>query len=185
MFPEQLAASLKDALARYKPQPKPPADPAKAKRRKQIADSMARIRAARRAAGLNAHGRPHGGIGGRPFKPRLAYKLMRVRKDGSIGSLFINRKARLPIGQWLQAGNHPTKGFAHRPAWHTMETPRAPHLGTKGRAWFQVEIADWREQQRPAAQGGKWFLSQRMRIIKRDIVAQAAIKMIKKIWESD
>lgn len=66
MFAEQLAASLKDTLAQYKPLPKPQADPAKAKRRKQIADSMARIRARRRAAGLNAHGKPHGGIGGRP-----------------------------------------------------------------------------------------------------------------------
>lgn len=33
----------------------------------------------------------------------ITYKLFRQRKDGTLGSLFINRKARLPEGVWLQA----------------------------------------------------------------------------------
>ena len=48
----------------------------------------------------------------------IAYKLLRIRKDGSIGPLFINQKQRVPIGEWLDAEDHPTSGFAHRPGWH-------------------------------------------------------------------
>jgi len=48
-----------------------------------------------------------------------AYKLLKLRKDGSLGPLFINRKQKIPIGKWLTAECHPTKGYALRPGWHT------------------------------------------------------------------
>jgi hypothetical protein len=88
-----------------------------------------------------------------------AYKLLRVRKDGSIGPLFINRKQRIPIGKWLKAEAHRTKGYAFRPGWHCTAEPIAPHLSKKGRAWFVVEIKDYEDIHRPSQQGGLWYLA--------------------------
>lgn len=34
-----------------------------------------------------------------------AYKLMRKMKDGSLSSLFINNKSRIPIGVWIILNN--------------------------------------------------------------------------------
>lgn len=94
-----------------------------------------------------------------------AYKLLRKRKDGSIGPLFINRKAKLPIGSWMQAESHPTKGYSYRPFWHCTSKPIAPHLSEDGRVWCKVEIEDFSEMNRPQSQGGKWYLASRMKII--------------------
>lgn len=95
----------------------------------------------------------------------ITYKLFRVRKDGSIGSLFINRRARLPLNKWLTAEVYPTKGFALRPGWHCTAKPEAPHLSEKDRAWFKVEIKNFTEEHRPESQGGLWYLAKKMRII--------------------
>lgn len=94
-----------------------------------------------------------------------AYKLLRKRKDGSLGPLFINRSQRLPYGLWLEAEDHPTKGYAHRPGWHTTLSPDAPHLKLDGRIWVKCEIEDYYTFDRPAHQGGTWFIAQRMRLI--------------------
>ena len=47
-----------------------------------------------------------------------AWKLFSLKKDGSIGPLFINKKQRLTPGVWYEAEEHKTKGFAFRPGWH-------------------------------------------------------------------
>ena len=97
-----------------------------------------------------------------------AFKLLRVRRDGSLGPLFINRALRIPIGQWLLYGCHPTKGFAVRPGWHCTERPEAPHLSTKGRVWCEVEIeAEPEAIKRPASQGGQWYLAKWMKVTKK------------------
>lgn len=96
---------------------------------------------------------------------RTAYKLFRIRKDGTIGPLFIGARKRLPVGEWMDAEAIPTKGFAFRPGWHCTAQPVAPHLSERGRKWYLVEIADYREIERPKAQGGKWFLANHLRII--------------------
>lgn len=44
----------------------------------------------------------------------IAYKLFRELKDGSISPLFINKKLRLKLNEWLTAESHPTKGFVFR-----------------------------------------------------------------------
>lgn len=88
---------------------------------------------------------------------RLAYKLLRLRADGSLGPLFINRRQRIPVGEWLEAESHPTKGFAIRPGWHCCDKPLAPHLSKKGRVWALVHIMDETPHQRPESQGGLWF----------------------------
>jgi hypothetical protein len=95
----------------------------------------------------------------------IAYKLFRVRKDGTIGPLFINRRQRITEGVWMKAGDHPTKGYAHRPGWHCCTSPHAPHLSEKGREWYVVEIEDFQEFERPKSQGGKWLLAKKLKII--------------------
>jgi len=97
--------------------------------------------------------------------PCPAFKLLRLRKDGTLGSLFINRKQIIPVGVWLRAEYHPTKGYAVRPGWHAAPRPEAPHLGTKGRVWMRVEVADFEELPRPKSQGGTWLIAQWMRVM--------------------
>ena len=95
----------------------------------------------------------------------IAYKLCRLLKNGEITSLFINKKNRLPIGEWMKAENYPTKGFKERPFWHCTGKMDAPHLSKKNRVWCKVEIEDWEEFNRPDSQGGKWYLANRIKII--------------------
>lgn len=101
---------------------------------------------------------------------KIAYKLFRERKDGSITSLFINKSKTLPYNEWMDSENYPTKGFAVRPGWHCTEKPVAPHLKMKlksgeKRVWKPVLIEDYTEVKRPDNQGGLWFLAKRMVIL--------------------
>ena len=95
-----------------------------------------------------------------------AYKLLRVRKDGSIGPLFIDARQRILAGEWLQAkhGLH-VKGFAYRPGWHATVRPIAPHLSEVGRRWFHVEIEGITRFKRPDKQGGLWYIAERMKLL--------------------
>tara|TARA_R110000772_G_scaffold140530_1_gene249697 strand:- start:821 stop:1120 length:300 start_codon:yes stop_codon:yes gene_type:complete len=95
-----------------------------------------------------------------------AYKLIRKMKDGQLSPLFINKKSRIPIGVWLPAEAHKTKGFAFRKGWHCTLEPVAPHLSKKDRVWIEVEIEDYEHYKRPESQGGTWVLAQRMKIIR-------------------
>jgi hypothetical protein len=96
----------------------------------------------------------------------IAYKLLKVRKDKSIGPLFINTRLRIPLGEWMVAEDHPTSGYAHRPGWHCTVKPVAPHLKMMdNRAWYIVEIEDFTRFDRPLAQGGVWLLAKRMRVL--------------------
>lgn len=95
----------------------------------------------------------------------IAYKLLRVRADKSLGPLFINRRQRIPIGEWLVAEAIRTDGFAFRPGWHCTAEPKAPHLSTKGRVWYRVEVENYAKYSRPESQGGTWLLAQKMRVL--------------------
>ena len=96
-----------------------------------------------------------------------AYKLLRVRRtDGSLGPLFINKTQRIPVGVWIQAEDHPTPGYQHRPGWHCCVRPVAPHLSPKGRVWYEVQIDGVTEHRRPERQGGLWYLAERMMVVK-------------------
>jgi len=101
---------------------------------------------------------------------RSAFKLFKQRKDGTLGPLFINARLRIPVGEWLEAEDHPTKGFAHRPGWHCTKKQSAPHLKKQPkngprRVWCRVEVEGVTEFERPVAQGGTWFLANRMRVV--------------------
>lgn len=99
----------------------------------------------------------------------IAYKLFRLRKDGSLGPLFINARQRLyvasPSSAPYVAEAHPTKGFTFRPGWHCCSEPVAPHLSKRGRVWCRVKISDYTEHQRPASQGGLWYTANRLSIL--------------------
>ena len=101
----------------------------------------------------------------------IAYKLVRVKR-GKLFPLFINKSHELPIGEWLQAEAHRTKGFAYRPGWHCTLKPEAPHLkmnlasGEK-RVWVKLEIGEnYRTYSRPESQGGTWILADKIKICK-------------------
>lgn len=96
---------------------------------------------------------------------RTAYKLFRVRRDKTLGSLFINREAVIPIGVWLESGDFPTAGYARRPGYHAAPKPEAAHLHTKGRVWMEVRVRDYQMLKRPQIQGGAWFLAKWMKVI--------------------
>jgi hypothetical protein len=91
---------------------------------------------------------------------------MRLRKDGTLGSLFINKKVVIPMNIWLDAENHPTKGYAVRFGWHCTFQPIAPHLSTKGRVWVECEVEDYSVYPRPESQGGQWILANKMMVVK-------------------
>lgn len=101
----------------------------------------------------------------------IGYKLMRKRKDGTLGPLFINRRQKIKVGEWLEAEAHHTKGFAFRPGWHILDVPVAPHLKQTidNRVWVQVEYEDFETFYRPENQGGKWFLANRMKVTRVSI----------------
>lgn len=95
----------------------------------------------------------------------IAYKLFRKRKDGSLGSLFINRAEKLNKGIELPAKSYPTKGYKYRPKWHCLAKPEAPHLSKKGRIWYKVFMEEYERIERPPSQGGVWFLAGKITIL--------------------
>lgn len=95
----------------------------------------------------------------------IGYKLLALRKDGSLGPLFINRSQRLGVGVTYEAEDHPTKGYAHRPGWHILAKPEAPHLTKKGRVWAKVRFNHYERHHRPERQGGLWFTADQLTIL--------------------
>lgn len=99
-----------------------------------------------------------------------AFKIFRVRRNGTLGSPFINRRAILPSNTWLRADLIPTKGFAVRHGWHALLRPEAPHIklhlaSGENRMWFEVRLFDYELLQRPESQGGTWALAKHLKII--------------------
>ena len=97
------------------------------------------------------------------------YKLFRQRKDGTLGPLFINARLRVPIGKWMAAECHPTKGFAVREGWHATLVQSAPHLKSgpdSGRVWCLSEVrGEVIHYKRPESQGGSWVLAPELKVI--------------------
>lgn len=95
----------------------------------------------------------------------LGFKLLKQRKNQTLGPLFIGARQVIPVGVWLRAENIPTDGFKYRPGWHVCHAPSAPHLSKEGRVWCAVAIDDYKKIKRPEAQGGLWYLARWMKII--------------------
>jgi len=96
----------------------------------------------------------------------IGYKLFRLRKDGSLGPLFINRKQKLYVGETYLAEDHKTKGYAHRPGWHLCAEPIAPHLSKKDRVWCEVYFLDYTEHLRSEKQGSMWYTANLINILR-------------------
>lgn len=97
---------------------------------------------------------------------KTAFKLLRMRADGSLGSLFVNRSRRLPVGVWMPAEEFRPKKLAYRPGWHCLYSPHAPHLSEEGRVWCEVHIRNYKHLARPEYQGGPWLLAKQMKIVR-------------------
>ena len=77
---------------------------------------------------------------------QIYYKLFEMDAMGNLYPLFIDKKTVYPIREWIQAENHPTKGFAKRPGLHAGEICSAVWLmsadGTyksqRGKQWKRV-----------------------------------------------
>lgn len=95
----------------------------------------------------------------------ICFKLLRMRRDATLGPLFINKRQVIPFHEWLEAELHATPGYAVRKGWHCLARPCAPHLSMKGRIWCKVEISDFEAYTRPENQGGLWYLAQKMRVL--------------------
>lgn len=93
-----------------------------------------------------------------------AYKLVSLRKDGSIGPLFIDKSFRFPIGKWLKCKSIHKKGFKYRPGFHACSALNAPHLSKKNRVWVEVSLKNVEKHNRPDNQGGLWYVAKEMRI---------------------
>lgn len=96
---------------------------------------------------------------------KIAYKLCRIKKNGQITSLFINKTENLIFNKWLKAKCYPTKGFKIRPFWHCTSNPIAPHLSIKNRVWIKVQMKNFKKFQRPENQGGLWFLAEHIKLL--------------------
>lgn len=94
-----------------------------------------------------------------------AYKLFRVRADGTLGPLFIDATLRVPVGKRLRAKAVRKKGFKFRPGFHAVPQPKAPHLSNKGRRWYRVKLFGWRWEKRPKSHGGQWYVAKAMTVI--------------------
>jgi hypothetical protein len=105
---------------------------------------------------------------------KVAYKLLRVRKDGTLGPLFVGRNIVIPVGEWMIADHSlPHPGLAHRPGFHCCSKKSAPHIKLKlksgeQRVWCLVEIEDFKAHERPESQGGLWYVAEKMKIISVD-----------------
>ena len=56
------------------------------------------------------------------------FKLFEMDTENNLYPLFIDKKTVYPIGEWIKAENHPTKGFATRPGLHVGQICSAPWL---------------------------------------------------------
>lgn len=100
----------------------------------------------------------------------VAYKLMHLRKDGTLGPLMIDRTLVVPVGKWVHAKPRRTPGFAYRPGWHAVLNQHAPHLKKRlssgeRRVWCRVKLRDFKFHERPKSHGGLWILAKEMKVI--------------------
>ena len=95
----------------------------------------------------------------------IGYKLFRLRKDGSLGPLFINARQKLYVGETYIAEAHRTPGYAFRPGWHICSEMNAPHLSKKDRVWAKVKFTNYTSHVRPESQGGLWYTAKNMTIL--------------------
>lgn len=78
------------------------------------------------------------------MKVNTGYKLFEMDECGNLYALFIDKNTIMPIGEWLLAGNFPTKGFALRPGFHIGEIPAAPWLMSANGTYKSQRRKNWK-----------------------------------------
>lgn len=72
------------------------------------------------------------------------YKLFEMDTNNNLYPLFIDKKTIYPIGRWINAENHPTKGFARRPGIHAGEICSAPWLMSADGTYKSQRSKHWK-----------------------------------------
>lgn len=62
------------------------------------------------------------------MKTNKGFKCFEMDQDGNLYSLFIDKNTVMPVGEWIEAGMHETKGFSFRPGLHIGEIPDCPWI---------------------------------------------------------
>ena len=62
------------------------------------------------------------------MKTNKGFKCFEMDPDGNLYSLFIDKNTVMPVGEWIEAGMHETKGFGFRPGLHIGEIPDCPWI---------------------------------------------------------
>lgn len=75
---------------------------------------------------------------------KKGYKLFEQDSEGNLYALFIDKKTNMPVGEWLKAGNFPTKGFAARPGYHIGQICSAPWLMSADGTYKSQRSKYWR-----------------------------------------
>lgn len=75
---------------------------------------------------------------------RKGFKLFEQDTEGRLYALFIDKKTEMPIGEWIKAENHPTKGFAPRPGIHLGLICSAPWLLSADGTYKSQRSKYWR-----------------------------------------
>lgn len=102
----------------------------------------------------------------------IAYKIMRMNRDHSFGSLYVLRDIKYHIGVNYHAQDGQPKNLAHRPGFHATTEPFAPHItltpaSGENRLWVEVLLGGKIEEfKRPSNQGGKWLIAEQMKPLK-------------------
>jgi hypothetical protein len=105
----------------------------------------------------------------------IAYKLVRMGRDGQLYPLYVNSTQPFVIGEWMYAEPGPMTEngkvksklgqLAYRPGFHCSDIPYATHIGKKGadgkiafmnadHVWVEVEIDDTIDYQEEANRNG-------------------------------
>jgi hypothetical protein len=101
-----------------------------------------------------------------------AWKLFRLRKDGTLGPLFVDRELVIrPETVYTARQDIRPKTLAYRPGFHCIKHRWAPHIKMRlhngeRRVWCRVVIADYYRDKRPLTQGGMWYVAQNLMITK-------------------
>lgn len=75
---------------------------------------------------------------------QIGYKLFEMDTNNNLHPLFIDKKTSYPIGEWIQAENHPTKGYAKRPGLHVGQICSAPWLMSADGTYKSQRSKHWK-----------------------------------------
>ena len=75
---------------------------------------------------------------------QIGYKLFEMDTNNNLYPLFIDKRTAYPIGEWIQAENHPTKGYAKRPGLHVGQICSAPWLMSSDGTYKSQRSKHWK-----------------------------------------